>query len=274
MTENKIMTSGKPSKPRDRSDDDPAQKIKDERVFFGYRQVRADEKAQLVLQHFDSIARKYDVVNTLLSLGLHLIWKRSAVEMLELRQGDMVVDVCGGTADLSIYAAKAVGPAGRVILYDINRAMIEAGLWKASRKAKNGIIKFVQGDAERISLSDGLFDAAMVGFGVRNLTHMEKGFEEMYRLLKPGGKLLCLEFSMPTAAMLRWLYNLYSFRIMPLAGQLLTGSRVAYTYLPESIRVFPLPKALVDILKKIGFSMVTYKKFTNGIAVVHLGVKS
>ncbi|MEE9610702.1 MAG: class I SAM-dependent methyltransferase [Desulfatiglandales bacterium] len=248
-----------------------------EKVFFGYRQVRADEKAQLVLQHFDSIARRYDVVNTLMSFGLHLIWKRSAVEMLKLKRGDLVVDVCGGTADLSIHAAKAVGPSGRVVLYDINRTMIEAGLSKVSKKvsknAGDGRIEFVQGDAERISMVEGQFDAAMVGFGVRNLTHMEKGFEEMYRLLKHGGKLVCLEFSMPSAAMLRWLYNLYSFRIMPLAGQFLTGSRMAYTYLPESIRMFPLPKELGNILKKIGFSVVTYKKFTNGIAVAHLGVK-
>jgi demethylmenaquinone methyltransferase/2-methoxy-6-polyprenyl-1,4-benzoquinol methylase len=131
----------------------------------------------------------------------------------------------------------------------------------------------VQGDAECISFPGRHFDAAMVGFGIRNVTHMQKGFEEMYRALKPGGKLMCLEFSKPTWPVFRWLYDFYSFYIMPFIGELLVGSKKAYTHLPESIRMFPLPNELSNLLKKIGFSQITYRRLTNGIAVIHLAVK-
>ncbi len=245
----------------------------DESASFGYQQVPAQEKVKLVQRHFDSIAVKYDFMNSLLSFGLHYLWKRAAVKMLDLKPADRVIDVCGGTADLAILAARCVGPEGRVIVYDFNRAMMEAGKNKVRSALLDARIKYIQGDAEQISFPDGQFDAAMVGFGIRNLTHREKGFAEMYRVLKPGGKMMCLEFSRPTATVFRWLYDMYSFYIMPFAGKLFTGSRTAYTYLPESIRVFPSPEQLSTLLEKIGFTQVTYCKLTNGIAVVHLGVK-
>ncbi|MCX5896223.1 MAG: bifunctional demethylmenaquinone methyltransferase/2-methoxy-6-polyprenyl-1,4-benzoquinol methylase UbiE [Proteobacteria bacterium] len=245
----------------------------DEIASFGYQQVPAKEKVKLVQRHFDSIAAKYDFMNSLLSFGLHYLWKRTAIKMLGLKPGDRVIDVCGGTADLAILAARYVGPGGRVMVYDFNRAMMEAGKNKVRSALLDARIKFIQGDAEQISFPDGQFDAAMVGFGIRNLTHREKGFAEMYRVLKPGGKLLCLEFSRPTAPVFRWLYDMYSFYIMPFVGKLFTGSRQAYTYLPESIRVFPSPDELSTLLETIGFTQVTYRKLTNGIAVVHLGVK-
>jgi demethylmenaquinone methyltransferase/2-methoxy-6-polyprenyl-1,4-benzoquinol methylase len=213
-------------------------------------------------------------MNTILSFGLQHLWKRAAVQIIGLKAGDRVIDVCGGTADLSILTAKNVGSDGRVILYDINRAMMEAGRPKVARTSMAGRIWFVQGDAERISFKDEQFEAAVVGFGIRNLTRMQKGLEEMYRVLKPGGKLMCLEFSIPTSGWFRWLYDFYSFHIMPFAGQILAGTREAYTYLPQSIRKFPLPDEFTSILERIGFSNVTYRNLTNGIAVIHLGIKA
>jgi demethylmenaquinone methyltransferase/2-methoxy-6-polyprenyl-1,4-benzoquinol methylase len=134
-------------------------------------------------------------------------------------------------------------------------------------------ITYVQGNAELISFSGQRFDVALVGFGIRNLTHMEEGFREIHRVLKPGGKLMCLEFSKPTAPLFRWLYDMYSFYIMPCLGELIVGSKQAYNYLPESIRLFPSPEELSAILENTGFSQVTYRKLTNGIAVIHLGMR-
>ena len=244
-----------------------------ETAYFGFERVRSAEKADRVLQHFNSVAPHYDFMNTLLSFGIHYAWKRIAVRMLKLVPGDRILDVCGGTGDLAILAARSVGPAGRVIVYDINRAMIRAGLRKAINSGINGRLHHVQGNAESICFPDGYFEATMVGFGIRNVTHMEKGFAEMYRVLKPGGKMLCLEFSKPTSPLFRLFYDFYSFHIMPFLGELLVGSRRAYTHLPESIRMFPLPNELSELLEKVGFSHVTYRRLTNGIAVIHLAVK-
>ena len=245
----------------------------EETASFGFQQVPVKEKATLVQRHFDSIAAKYDFMNTLLSFGLHYLWKRAAVKMMNLQPGSRVIDVCGGTADLAILAARYVGPEGRVMVYDFNRAMMEAGKEKVHTALLDARIKYIQGDAEQISFPDGQFDAAMVGFGIRNLTHMDKGFAEMYRVLKPGGTLMCLEFSRPANPAFRFLYDTYSFYIMPIIGKIFTGSRTAYTYLPESIRLFPQPDELNAILRNIGFSTVTWRRLTNGIAVVHVGVK-
>jgi demethylmenaquinone methyltransferase/2-methoxy-6-polyprenyl-1,4-benzoquinol methylase len=151
--------------------------------------------------------------------------------------------------------------------------MMEMGRPKVNRSPLKETIACVQGNAEQISLADQRFDAALVGFGIRNLTHMEEGLKEIRRVLKPGGKLMCLEFSKPTAPFFRWLYDMYSFHIMPSLGGLIVGSKQAYTYLPESIRLFPSPKELSAILENNGFSRVIYRKLTNGIAVIHLGIR-
>ena len=248
-------------------------KDQEDTVHFGYRTVRADEKVKLVTNHFDSIAARYDLINTVLSFGLHHRWKKTAVSMLNLEQGQKVIDVCGGTADLAIMAARAVGPSGWVTVYDINQSMMEMGKLKARNSALEGRVHFVQGDAEQISLPDDHFDAAMVGFGIRNVTRMEKGLAEMRRVLKPRGKFLCLEFSQPAPGVFRSLYDFYSFQVMPRIGRLFTGSSQAYLYLPESIRLFPSPEALGKILENTGFSHVTYRMLSKGIAAIHLGVK-
>jgi len=242
-------------------------------AYFGYRKVPEDEKSQWVLRHFNSVARRYDLMNTLLSFGIHHLWKRTAVRMMELSPGDRVLDVCGGTGDLAIFAAGIVGRSGQVIIYDINRAMIEAGVDKVDASASGERIWFVQGDAEHVSFLDGYFDAAMVGFGIRNVTHMDQGFKEMCRVLKPGGKMMCLEFSKPTSPLFRWLYDIYSFQVMPAIGEIIAGSSKAYMHLTESIRTFAMPEELTALLKQVGFSTVTERKLTNGIAMIHLAVK-
>jgi demethylmenaquinone methyltransferase/2-methoxy-6-polyprenyl-1,4-benzoquinol methylase len=242
-------------------------------THFGFRRVPTREKAILVRNHFDTVAKTYDGMNTLLSFGIHYLWKRTTIELLGLKEGDSVLDICGGTGDLSIRAAKRIGPSGRIVLYDINRAMMEAGRGKSTHAAERSRILYVQGDAERAAFHSGCFDAAMVGFGIRNLTNREEGLREIHRVLKPGGRFVCLEFSQPTAAWFRFLYDYYSFHIMPFLGRLFAGSRQAYTYLPESIRLFPSPAELTGILEEIGFQEVCYRRLTNGIACVHLGVK-
>ena len=242
-------------------------------VHFGFKNVPEREKLRLVRDHFDTVAHTYDLMNTLLSFGIHYLWKRAAIEMLGLRAGDVVFDSCGGTGDLSILAARRVGPLGSVVLYDINRAMMEAGRRKPSNKAARREILYCQGDAEQIACKSGWFDAAMVGFGIRNLTHMKQGLREMYRVLKPGGRFMCLEFSRPMTPLVRRLYDFYSFYVMPLLGLFIVGSRHAYTYLPESIRMFPSPTELIALLEKIGFRQVTSHPLTNGIAVVYTGIK-
>ncbi len=243
-------------------------------THFGYLTIPEKEKVEWVRRHFNSVARKYDSMNTLLSLGIHYQWKRMAVRMMNLRRGDLVLDVCGGTGDLSRMAVERVAPSGNVVLYDINWEMMAAGRSKTSASPHSGLVRFVQGDAEKITFPDNTFNAAMVGFGIRNLTHFERGFREMHRVLKPGGIFMCLEFSEPVTPWFRRLYDFYSFYIMPLAGKILANCQPAYSYLPESIRMFPNPDELKAILERIGFGEVRHKRLTDGIAVVHLGRKT
>jgi demethylmenaquinone methyltransferase/2-methoxy-6-polyprenyl-1,4-benzoquinol methylase len=243
-------------------------------VSFGFRKVSEAEKRKLVDEHFGSIATKYDWMNTVLSFGLHYLWKRIAVRMSGIKAGDVVLDVCGGTADLALRAADLVSTTGRVFVYDINRTMMRVGQAKVAASHLSERVRFVQGDAERISFPDGSFDAVMVGFGIRNFVHLQEGLKEMHRVLKRGGSFTCLEFSRPDPAWFRALYHFYSFVIMPLAGSILAGTRKAYTYLPESIRLFPLPDELSTMLQDIGFSKIIHKRLTNGIAVVHRAEKA
>jgi demethylmenaquinone methyltransferase / 2-methoxy-6-polyprenyl-1,4-benzoquinol methylase len=242
-------------------------------VSFGSRLVSPDDKRRLVQDHFDTVAPRYDLTNTLLSFGLQHVWKRTAVRLLDLAAGEWVADVCGGTADLAQLAARALGPWGRVVVYDFNRAMLDIGRAKVREAGQAREIAFVQGDAEKIALPDGSFDAVMVGFGIRNLTDMDQGLREMHRILKPGGRLLVLEFSKPTNPWFRALYDLYSFTVMPLMGKIMVGSWEAYTYLPESIRRFPTPDELSRRLEDLGFTGVASRLLSNGIAAAHVAIK-
>jgi demethylmenaquinone methyltransferase/2-methoxy-6-polyprenyl-1,4-benzoquinol methylase len=246
---------------------------RERRATYGFQDIPEAEKVHWVRRHFNSVADHYDFMNTLLSFGIHLIWKRHAAAKLALKPGERVLDVCGGTGDLAELAANRVGKSGRVVVYDINRAMMEAGRRRFRATPMERRLRWVQGDAEAIAFPAASFDAAMVGFGIRNVTRMENGFAEMLRILKPGGRMLCLEFSKPTAPLFRQLYDLYSFHVMPLLGEVLAGSRQAYTHLPETIRLFPLPDELSRLLETIGYERVAHWKLTNGIAVIHIGYK-
>jgi demethylmenaquinone methyltransferase / 2-methoxy-6-polyprenyl-1,4-benzoquinol methylase len=251
----------------------PADETYESSASFGYQRVTAQEKDTLVRDHFTSIATKYDVMNSFLSLGLHHLWKRQAIRALDPKSGWLILDACGGTGDLALLAADRIGEAGKVIICDINFAMMKAGRPKALRSPAAHRVAFVQGDAEGFSFRDDSFDAVTVGFGIRNLTHLEEGLNEIYRVLKPDGRFMCLEFSKPTSRFFSYLYDLYSFIWMPLAGHIFAGTRKAYTYLPESIRVFPSPDRLIQILERTGFSVVTHKRLTNGIASIYVARK-
>jgi demethylmenaquinone methyltransferase/2-methoxy-6-polyprenyl-1,4-benzoquinol methylase len=243
------------------------------KASFGLKHIRSEDKVREVSEHFNRVARRYDFMNSLLSFGIQHVWKRNAVRMMALKPGERVLDVCGGTGDLSILAARKVGPAGRVVIYDINRAMMEAGKSKIHRSSIADRIDNIQGDAERLPARDNLFDASMVGFGIRNVTRLKQGFREMHRVLKPGGRVMCLDFSKPENSVFRWLYDFYSFNVMPLLGGAIVGSSTSYARLSETIRMFLMPEEISAILREIGFSRVRYRKMTNGIAVVHVGVK-
>ena len=242
-------------------------------AHFGYRRMPTAEKVDWVRRHFNRVAPKYDFMNTLLSFGIQYAWKRQAIRMMGLKKEDRVLDVCGGTADLSIMAARRTGDEGLCVVYDINHAMLRAGQPKIRALPWGERVQLIQGDAEKITFPDNTFDAAMVGFGIRNVTHMERGFREMHRVLKPGGKFMCLEFSRPLNPVFRWLYDVYSFYVMPFLGHLLVGSAESYACLPETIRLFHLPDEIAAILNRTGFRRVTYRRLTNGIAVVHVGRK-
>jgi len=246
---------------------------KEHRTRFGFENLSEAEKAERVRRHFDSVAYRYDVMNTLLSLGVHYLWKRKAVRLLDLEAGNRVLDVCGGTGDLSILADRTVGHAGQVFLCDINWDMMAAGRSKRTNAAARRRIRYVLGDAEQIPFPDDTFDAVMMGFAARNITHMKQAFKEMVRVLRPAGKFLCLDFSRPVWGWFRWLYDFYSFNVMPALGKAIAGDKKAYTCLPETIRQFLLPHELSKIFEEAGLSRVRYRLLTNGIAVAHTGFK-
>ncbi len=242
-------------------------------THFGERLVPESDKRGLVNDVFDSVAPKYDLMNDLMSMGTHRLWKRFVLAQLRLRPGDWAIDVAGGTADIALLMKKAVGSGGSVTVYDINQEMLAVGRDKVIDRGHVRGLNFVRGDAEEIAFADNTFHGAAIGFGIRNVTHLLKAFSEMARVVKPGGRVVCLEFSRPESALVRRLYDAYSFSFIPAVGKAVTGNRDAYVYLPESIRKFPPQEELKAIMESVGLYKVHYHNLFNGIAAVHVGVK-
>ena len=247
--------------------------IQPDKVPFGYSLVDPEMKKRLVHDQFTPIARRYDRADALLSFGLHFLWKGATIRSLGLRPGEAVLDVCGGTADLALLAARRVGPDGGAVVCDFNRPMMIAGRRKALRRSRARKVLFVQGDAEELPFPGSSFDAVTIGFGLRNLVQMGRGLHEFNRALKPGGRLAVLEFSLPRRPWQRSLYAFYSFRIMPPAARLITGTDVPFRYLAESIRVFPPPEDVAARLAGAGFREIVVRPLSFGLATIYSGKK-
>ncbi len=248
-------------------------KREEKTTHFGKRIIPEQEKEGLVREVFDTVAGKYDIMNDLMSMGTHRLWKRGLAAETLLQPGQRALDVAGGTGDIALLMAEQVGAEGQVVVYDINGEMLREGKKKCIDK---GFIKgfhFVQGNGEYISFPDNTFHAVTVGFGIRNVTHLERAFSEMRRVLKPGGRVLCLEFSHVKNPLMKRLYDAYSFSIIPAVGEAITGNRDAYVYLPESIRQFPTQEKLREMMLSAGFWKVRYRNIFGGIAALHIGIK-
>jgi demethylmenaquinone methyltransferase/2-methoxy-6-polyprenyl-1,4-benzoquinol methylase len=239
-------------------------------THFGFKTVEETEKAQHVRGVFDSVASKYDVMNDLMSAGLHRVWKAYTVKVANLKEGDQVLDIAGGTGDLALAFAKKVGASGRVVHTDINEAMLSTG---RDRLLNCGVVlPTLVCDAEKLPFADGHFDVVSVAFGLRNMTHKELALQEMCRVLKPGGKLLVLEFS-KVAKPLEKMYDWYSFNVLPPLGKLVAGDDSSYRYLAESIRMHPGQQELKTLIKNSGFGHVDFHNLSAGVVALHIGIK-
>lgn len=244
-----------------------------ETTHFGYQKVAAGEKARKVADVFDSVADQYDLMNDLMSLGAHRLWKRFAVSISGVRAGDWVLDLAGGTGDLSSRLLSRVGPKGRVVLSDINASMLNEGRRRLIDEGVVGNIAYAQIDAEQLPFADNTFDCVTIGFGLRNVTDKDRALASMYRVLKPGGRAVILEFSHPVAPGLRPIYDLYSFAVLPILGKLVANDAASYRYLAESIRVHPNQDALLNMMQTAGFERCQYFNLAGGIVAVHRGYK-
>ena len=242
-------------------------------THFGYEQVETEAKAGLVAGVFDSVASRYDIMNDLMSAGIHRIWKRFTIELSGVRKGNAVLDIAGGTGDLAARFAELVGPEGRVVLADINSSMLAVGRDKLIDSGRLDHIEFVQADAQDLPFPDESFDCVTIAFGLRNVTDKAMALRSMLRVLKPGGRLLVLEFSKPGNPLLNRAYDTYSFRILPLMGKLVANDSDSYQYLAESIRMHPDQETLKDMMEDAGFSRCESHNMTGGIVALHKGLK-
>jgi demethylmenaquinone methyltransferase / 2-methoxy-6-polyprenyl-1,4-benzoquinol methylase len=239
-------------------------------THFGFESVAEQDKARRVRGVFDSVAPKYDLMNDLMSMGLHRAWKAYAVMVANLREGSQVLDIAGGTGDLALAFARKVGKTGRVVHTDINEAMLRTG---RDRLLDAGVVlPTLVCDAEKLPFPDGSFDVVSVAFGLRNMTHKDAALAEMQRVIKPGGKLLVLEFS-KVAQPLEKAYDWYSFKVLPALGKLVAGDDSSYRYLAESIRMHPSQEELKALMRQVGFGHVDYHNLTGGLVALHVGIK-
>lgn len=247
---------------------------KDQRTtHFGYREVPVTDKARMVGEVFHSVADKYDVMNDLMSFGVHRLWKRFAVDQTGARRGQVVLDVAGGTGDLTARLARRVGPEGRVYLSDINSSMLEVGRGRLADRGIAGNVEIVQANAEELPFAANMFDCVIIGFGLRNVTDKDAALRSMVRVLKPGGCAVILEFSKPALPGLGRLYDAYSFNLLPVMGRVVANDEASYRYLAESIRRHPDQETLQGMMTAAGFERVHYFNLSGGIVALHKGYK-
>ena len=242
-------------------------------THFGYQEVATGDKQKKVADVFHSVASKYDLMNDLMSFGIHRLWKRYTIELSGVRAGNSVLDIAGGTGDLSYAFARKVGSEGQVVLADINESMLKVGRDRLADRGIAGNLETVQANAESLPFDDNRFDVVTIAFGLRNVTHKEKALAEMQRVLKPGGRLLVLEFSKPRNDLLSRAYDFYSFQALPRMGSMVTGDADSYRYLAESIRMHPDQETLKAMMSDVGLERVQYHNLTGGIVALHRGVK-
>lgn len=247
---------------------------KEKTTHFGYEQVDVNEKAERVAGVFHSVAAKYDVMNDLMSAGIHRIWKRFTIEVSGVRPGNIVLDIAGGTGDLAAKFSRIVGQNGSVVLADINESMLRVGRDKLNDTGHVHNIRFAQADAQFLPFPDNTFDCITIAFGLRNVTDKDVALKSMYRILKPGGRLLVLEFSKPKNRVLEKIYDEYSFKLLPFMGKVIANDAESYRYLAESIRMHPDQETLKDMMISAEFSECKYYNMTGGIVALHKGVKA
>ena len=247
--------------------------MKDDTTHFGFEQVAYDDKVNKVAGVFHSVASKYDVMNDLMSFGIHRVWKRYTIEMSGVRQGHHVLDLAGGTGDLAAKFARIVGQQGSVTVADINDSMLKVGRERLIDKGIAGNLQYVQANAECLPFPDNHFDAITIAFGLRNVTDKDAALRSMYRVLKPGAPLLVLEFSKPESELLSKVYDTYSFKLLPFMGKVIADDAESYRYLAESIRMHPDQETLKGMMVEAGFEKAEYFNLTGGVVALHRGYK-
>ena len=245
-----------------------------DRTHFGYKEVDTDAKAGMAADVFHSVASRYDLMNDLMSGGIHRVWKRFTIELSGVRTGNAVLDIAGGTGDLAARFSDIVGAKGRVVLADINDSMLKVGRDKLLDNGRMGNLEFVQADAQYLPFPDDTFDCITIAFGLRNVTDKDRALRSMLRVLKPGGRLLVLEFSKPDNPLLSKAYDTYSFKVLPMMGRLVANDADSYQYLAESIRMHPDQETLKDMMEEAGFSRCEFHNMTGGVVALHKGVKA